>query len=468
MCLGMSKPDDRRVAARVVFDRGTLLLEDLPAGLEPGGLPGVRWDDRVGAWRAPARWRAALVQALAARGVAVAPWAPPEVPRSGWRPVPLRPYQEDALSAWTAAGRRGVVVLPTGAGKTQVGIAAIAAAGAPAIVLAPTRVLVDQWVARLGAAYGGVVGQISDGRRDPRPITVATLEGARRHMAWLGPRWELVVVDEAHHVGGGAVDEALELSPAPWRLGLTATPPAPGPGSIGAERLEALVGPTVFQLGVDDLAGGWLAPYDVVTLPLDLEPDERAEHDRLRRTYTAVARPFFQAHPDARWVDFVREAGRTPAGRTALSAWRRGRDLLSLTRAKARAVTELLELHRDRKALVFVADNLAAYALARTNLVAPITCDIGRPEREELLAAFGRGELRALASARVLDEGVDVPDAEVGIVVGAGAGARQHVQRVGRLLRPGPGKRARVYELVTPGSVEVRHVERRRRGLGAA
>jgi len=462
----MSEPEDRRVDARIVFDRGTLLLEELPPGLDPGGLPGVRWDDRVKAWRAPGRWRAAISVALMARGAALEAWPSPRAPRvDDWRRPELRPYQQEALTAWTEAGCRGVIVLPTGAGKTQVAIAAIAELGGPAIVLAPTRVLVEQWIARLGAYYTGGVGQISDGKVEPAAITVATLEGARRHMAAYGPRWELVVVDEAHHVGGGAADEALEFSPASARLGLTATPPPAGPGS---DRLFDLVGPTVFSLSVQDLAGVWLAPYDVVTMELALDADEREEHDLLRRIYSVVSRPFFEASPGAGWKDFVRHANRTQEGRTALAAWRRSRALLSLTRAKGRVVGELLARHRDRRALIFVADNQAAYGVARGHLVAPITCETSRPEREELLGAFARGELRALVSARVLDEGLDVPDADVGIVVGAGAGERQHVQRVGRLLRPGPGKRALVYELVTPSSFEVRDLTRRRRGLGAA
>jgi superfamily II DNA or RNA helicase len=110
---------------------------------------------------------------------------------------------------------------------------------------------------------------------------------------------------------------------------------------------------------------------------------------------------------------------------------------------------------------VFVADNQTAYAVARQHLVMPLTCDIGRAERQEVLDRFRSGTLRALVSAQVLNEGIDVPDAEVGIVVAGRMGEREHVQRVGRLLRPGPDKRALVYELVVEGSSEARQAERR-------
>jgi superfamily II DNA or RNA helicase len=98
-------------------------------------------------------------------------------------------------------------------------------------------------------------------------------------------------------------------------------------------------------------------------------------------------------------------------------------------------------------------------------LIMPMTCDIGRAEREAAFIAFRAGELRALVSAQVLNEGIDVPDADIAIIVGGAHGQREHVQRVGRLLRPAPGKRAFVYELVMMGTHEVRKSADRRRAL---
>jgi superfamily II DNA or RNA helicase len=343
-----------------------------------------------------------------------------------------------------------------------VAIAAMARSGRRALVLAPTRVLLAQWHGQLTKALAGPVGLLGDGARDVRPVTVATFESAWRQMARLGDRFELLVVDEVHHFGRGLRDEALEMCTAGARLGLTATPPDDG---AALSRLAHLVGPVVFALGVHDLAGRWLAPFDVVTLQLDLAPDERLEHEALRQAFTTVARPFFRARPDASWTDFMRAARETDAGRRALVAWRRARALLAYTRAKAAALRELLGRHREARVLVFTADNQTAYAVAREHLVMPITCDVGRAERADALRRFGSGALRVLVSARVLNEGLDVPDADVGIVVGATQGEREHVQRVGRVLRPAPGKRALVYELVTRGTPEMGQLARRRSAL---
>ncbi len=161
-------------------------------------------------------------------------------------------------------------------------------------------------------------------------------------------------------------------------------------------------------------------------------------------------------------------ASRSEAGRAALAAFRYSRRLTSYPEAKRAALAELLARHRESRVLVFTSDNETAYAIAREQLIMPITCDIDRRERDLALDAFRRGELGALVSARVLNEGIDVPDAEVGVVVGGTSGEREHVQRVGRLLRPAPEKRAIVYELVAADTHEVRKATERRRALAPA
>jgi superfamily II DNA or RNA helicase len=111
-------------------------------------------------------------------------------------------------------------------------------------------------------------------------------------------------------------------------------------------------------------------------------------------------------------------------------------------------------------------DNATAYTIARELLVMPITCEIRRAERAQAIAGFRSGERPVLVSSQVLEEGFDVPDADVAIVVGGTASARSHVQRIGRVLRPRDGKRALVYELAVMETTEMSYVLRRRAGLG--
>lgn len=447
------------------FDRGTILLTEPPGDLNVAEAPGVLWDPRVRAYRAPANRHHVLSRWLFEAGVRFQNLTPP--PRStqdAWSAVNLRPYQEAALSAWELAHRRGVVALPTGSGKTRLALAAMQRTQLSALCLVPTRVLLDQWSREISAVYRKPVGCYGDGIRQATPLTVATFESAYRHMDQLGDRFELLIVDEAHHFGGGPRDEALEMAIAAARLGLTATPPR---DRGTATRLAELVGPTVFELAVGDLTGGFLASFDAITLYLDLSAEERSSYASLGQAFNATYQEFRRGAPDATWADFTRHSVRTSEGRRALAAWRQMRRLLAFTCAKRRALRSLLERHRCSRVLIFTADNETAYAIAREHLVMPLTCDINRPERDEVLERFRRGDLRTLVSARVLNEGIDVPDADVAVVVGGALGEREHVQRVGRLLRPSAGKRAVVYDLVTRNTIEVGQARRRRLGLVA-
>lgn len=495
---------------RLRFDLGTILLEDPPDGVDLRRLPGVVWDNRVGRFRAPGYRYRQLAEALTSRGLPFQdlirrdqedpswPASPEHLPvgpataaEGPWAQIELRPYQAAALAAWELADRRGLVVLPTGSGKTRVALAAMAtgaetraemgaetaagagtqaAAGPSAgtgpsgrgmrcLCLVPTRVLLTQWQAEIGRVYPGQVGLWGDGAREVAAVTVITFESAYRHMDRLGNQFDLLIIDEAHHFGRGPQDEALELSVAPYRLGLTATLPD---HPDRRRRLEHLVGPVLYELAVGDLAGLFLAPFDLVTLTTPLtRPEQIAYHREV-----ACFRPFFQAFfgrsPGAGWEDLCREAGRCEAGCQAIAAWRRARRIVSFHTNKAEMVHLLLERHRANKVLVFTAGNEAAYTIARRELIMPITCDIGRPERRSALDLFAAGKLRALVSSQVLNEGIDVPDADVAVVVGSCGSEREHVQRIGRLLRPSPGKRAVIYELVTRGTSEVEQAVRRR------
>ena len=449
---------------KLKFDRGTILVADAPADVDLAAAPGVRWDRRVHAYRAPAGQYAALKGWLTAAGVPFVDLAPRSRPASdAWASVDLRPYQEAALSSWELAHRRGVIALPTGSGKTRIALAAMQRMQSSALCLVPTRVLLEQWSREIRQVFRGPVGCYGDGVRRLAAITVATFEAAYRHMAEIGDRFDLLIVDEVHHFGGGLRDEALEMAISDVRLGLTATPPR---DRHAVACLSELVGPIVFELAVADLAGGFLASFDAVMLYLDLSPPERSAYANLSAVFAAVHTEFRQAAPDATWADFTRHAARTPEGRRALAAWRELRRLLAFTDAKRRTLRGLLQRRQDSRVLIFTADNDTAYAIAKEHLIMPLTCDIGRAERNDVLERFRRGELRALVSARVLNEGLDVPDADVAIVVGGALGEREHVQRIGRLLRPGPGKRATAYELVSRNTVEVGQAHRRRRGLG--
>jgi superfamily II DNA or RNA helicase len=463
----VTKPGKPATQCRLCWDRGTLILTD-PQHVEVvQELPGVVWDPRTSVHRAPG-WRYYEIKA------AIAEQALPvldDVIPSRRQPTPtsaptLRHYQAAAVAAWRAAEKRGIMVLPTGAGKTRTAAVCIATLGMRTLVLVPTRVLLEQWwhtLSKLGFAADDL-GRYGDGVREERPITISTFASAKIHMAQLGCLFDLLIVDECHHFGSGFGDEALEMCSAPARLGLTATPPEE---AARIESVGRLVGPVVCRSTIDDLSGVFLAPFDLVTLQLRLSPEERATYDEAMSTFRPVCRDFFSAAPQATWPQFVAAAMRNEVGQRALAAFRCSRKIVAFASPKRAVVRELLRRHQHQHVLVFTADNEAAYHVALELLVMPITCDIGRAERADALGRFAEGKLTTLVSARVLNEGLDVPSAEVAILVAGAHGSREYVQRVGRVLRPAEGKQAVIYELVIDNTHEMRELERGRRRLAA-
>src|SRR5262249_13837506 len=153
------------------------------------------------------------------------------------------------------------------------------------------------------------------------------------------------------------------------------------------------------------------ASFDLVTLRLMLNHAEAREYARLCAQYRPIVARFMRTQPGSDWQHFLRVARQSREGARAISAWRAARALLTFTAAKRRAVARLLAQNRTSRVLVFTANNQSAYEVARDHLIMPITCEIGRSERRDALQRFSTGELRAIVSAQVLNEGFDLPDA---------------------------------------------------------
>jgi superfamily II DNA or RNA helicase len=155
-------------------------------------------------------------------------------------------------------------------------------------------------------------------------------------------------------------------------------------------------------------------------------------------------------------------SSRSPDGRRAMTAYRRQRELAVAAPAKLDYVELLLHVHRSDRAILFTQDNATAHAVSRRFLVPSITHQTKVKERSEILAGLASGAYGAVVTSKVLNEGVDVPDANVAIVVSGSGSVREHVQRLGRVLRKREGKRAVLYEIVSKGTNETYTSERRR------
>lgn len=431
-------------------------LCDLPEGFV--------YDDRVGAARGPA-WRYPSV-VLRARAEDrpytdhARQWSPLADLEHTARRAP-RDYQQGAVRAWLDNGRRGVVVLPTGTGKSFVAELAIAATKRPTLVVAPTLDLVGQWHARLDAVFSGPVGLMGGGHHEVERITVSTYDSAHLHLHRYGDRFGLLIFDEVHHLPAPAYLEAAGSAMAPFRLGLTATYER----EDGRETLlDAVLGPVVFRREITELSGEYLADYEVVRLSVQLSPEEAQQYRDARQLY----RDFIRAQGISMrgpggWQRFLSAAARSKAGRAAFKAYQQYKQIAHGTERKLDLLTTILDEEHGRRTIIFTHDNATAYRVSRTFLVPCITHQTDLKERRQYLDAFQDGSLPVLVTSRVLNEGVDLPAAEVGVVLSGTGTVREHVQRLGRILRPKEGKQAILYELVTQDTTEEFTSQRRRR-----
>lgn len=371
-----------------------------------------------------------------------------------------RPYQIEALRAWSEQGSRGVVVLPTGAGKTQVGVMAIDARRRSTLVIAPTLVLVRQWYDVLRTMFALPVGVIGGGDYSVEQLTVTTYDSAYLHMEHLGPCFGLVIFDECHHLPGESYALAARCCLAPFRLGLTATPER----TDGREsELLDLIGPIVYRQDIVDLSGEYLAEYETERVSVELTPQEREQYENERMIYLGFLRSHGIRMSDRKgWSRFVIESSRSAQGRRAMQAYRRQKQLAFTAPAKLDYAAHLIHQHRHDRVIVFTQDNETAYLLSRRLLIPAITHQTRVTERSEILERLHQGIYHAVVTSKVLNEGVDVPSANVAIVVSGSGSVMEHVQRLGRVLRKQGEKRAVLYELVTANTGEAFTSKRRR------
>jgi superfamily II DNA or RNA helicase len=375
--------------------------------------------------------------------------------------IDMRDYQSEALSEWSRSGHRGIVVLPTGAGKTFIAVKAIEALQVSALITVPTIVLVEQWREVLEESLGVTVGALGGGEQDIQPITVSTYDSASLRARHLGNRFQLLVFDEVHHLAAPTYRRIATWYLAPYRLGLTATLQV---DEVTQELYRELVGPTVYRLGVDSLAGKHLSDYTVKTVKLPLTPEERAEYDRQYEIYRGfLKRRNIRIRGAQDYLRLVRRSGRDPEARRAVQARGRAMDTALNGGNKIAYLKSLLKANPGEKTLIFTSHNKLVYRLSRELLIPAITHQTPQEEREEILGGFRDGTYRRIVTSRVLDEGVDVPDASMAVIISGSGSNRQFIQRLGRILRKMPGKEAVLFELVSEGTAETYLSARRRR-----
>lgn len=444
------------------YDRGSILVRS------EAKVPYSVWDERAGAFRAPALYYSEIVEFLKKSELSAIKDAVEELPpcpELKCKSVEMRTYQKRALESWDRAGRRGVIVLPTGAGKTVIGMKAIELVNQPVIVIVPTLDLLDQWRKKLQEEFGAEVGAYGGGENAIRAVTVCTYDSAYLRAGELGNRFGFLIFDEVHHLPAESFRQIAEMFTAPCRMGLTATYERDDMLHL---ELPRLIGGVVYRLQPEDLAGRYLSEYTIERVNVELTKEEEEEY---RRNYSAFTgylernRMWLRSPLD--FQRFIMRTSRDPEARRALLARNRAITIAFNSQAKVDRLEEILRSNSDDRILIFTQHNDLVYRISRRFLLPFITHTTNKEERYEVLEGFREGRFRAIVTSKVLDEGIDVPEASLGVIVSGTGSSREFIQRLGRLLRKSEGKgRARLIELVSSETSETRTSSRRKRSEG--
>src|SRR3989441_6505387 len=387
----------------------------------------------------------------------------PELPFSTSLGIEPRPYQQDALTAWLAEGSAGVVVLPTGAGKTFVAAMAIAETGLWTLTVVPTLDLLQQWRTALAAALSlntDDIGLFGGGEKDVKPITIITYDSAALYPRELR-HFGLLIFDECHHLPAPTYRLIAERAFTPLRLGLSATPER---SDMAHADLDELIGPEVYRRSPAELtAGRYPAQNQEGRIDVAFSSGGETRYPEQRRIYWSCLQ---RRHTTIRSPeDFQQKliflSARDVEARAAMLAWREARTIAMNSPAKYAEIEQLLRRHAADQVILFSEYNAVVDEVSRRFCLPSITYKTPAEERRLILERFRTGQYSKLVTGRVLNEGVDVPDCRVAIIVSGNSTKREYIQRLGRILRPKTGQ-AVLYELVTTDTTEEEIARRRR------
>jgi superfamily II DNA or RNA helicase len=332
-------------------------------------------------------------------------------------------------------------------------------------IVCPTIDILHQWYRRVSHSFHTEIGVYYGAEKRVLPITITTYHSAGDLFAEYGNTFKCIILDEVHHAPAPSWGEAIIMAPAPMRLGLTATYPTEEEQMLaGRWRVDDLVGgPLVYCKQIEDLLGEQLARYRTQRIRVSLTKEERQayETDYAMYMHFVRERQLIKRYGADWFKELMRLSAMDCQARQALLARQRIARLLANCQAKMEILETLLQEHVTDQMLIFTESNTLVYKLSQQYLIPAITHETSADERKEILDNFQARKYRAIITSKVLNEGIDVPEAKVAIVLGGTAGAREYIQRLGRVLRKVENKEALLYEVLVRGTTEEGKVQRR-------
>jgi superfamily II DNA or RNA helicase len=353
--------------------------------------------------------------------------------------IDLRAWQVEALAAWRKRDR-GVVAVVTGGGKTWFALACVQdllsrRTNLLVTIVVPTVALLDQWVVVLVDDLGvqqSDIAMFGGGHRAVEPclFNVMVLNTARRVAPAIAAEHPtFLIVDECHRAASMHNARSLRGRHVAT-LGLSATPERDFDDLFNESVVPAL-GPVIYRYDYGQaLADHVVAPFALTNVRVPLTKEEQDRYNG----YTRRLVPLFRQRERGEQVDDRLHRVLRDRARVSTSA-----------ELRIPAAMKILDTNRRARTLVFheqivAADAIASLLLARGHRAAVYHSGVGAHMRQDNLRLFRRGEIDVLVTCRALDEGINVPDASLAVIVASTASTRQRIQRLGRVLRPSIGK----------------------------
>jgi superfamily II DNA or RNA helicase len=450
------------------YDRGTIVIKGLMH------IPFATLDPRTNYLRAQALNYHDIIRYLRESDIEYADNVFELVPSPHFtvKDISLRDYQQKALNRWKKVGMRGCIVLPTGAGKTILGIKSIETINSAVLIVVPTLDLMHQWTEVLSCHITNtIIGNLGGGSEEVEPITVATYDSAYIRAPSLGNRFSFVIFDEVHHLAAPGYRSIAEQFAAPYRLGLTATIEREDRLHLDFPKLVG--GGVVFEIHPTELAKNkHLASYEIKRMHVELTTREQNEYQRNFGAYQLCLKKLgIRMNYHGSFRRLIMMSTKNKIARDALIARNRAMDIAMNSKSKLEVLRNILSENRGVKTIIFTQHNSLVYSISNEFFIPAITHRTDKLERKDVLSGFRDGRYLAIVTSKVLDEGVDIPDAKLGIIVSGTGSGREYIQRLGRLLRPklarsdGVDQKAKLIEIISSNTRETGTSERRKRAL---
>lgn len=362
-------------------------------------------------------------------------------------------FQQKALRQWEANGRVGTVIAATGFGKSKVALDALCLPirenpEHKSLLLVPTTDLQRQFE-RNAAGYGY--------EEEYKRVHVYCFASGHR----LKPEhYDTVVVDEVHLSFGPKFSEFYKNNSWDDLLCLTAT--VPDDEELREELFK--IAPPVFNMGLDEcVATGLVAPYDIIAVPIALTDEESKKYSDYTDSFD-TAKTYFGAHNlFAKAKSILASEESTEEDKKtaykALASVRARTSILHNAERKLLAAHHIFELLSDKpvKIMTFGESNKQTNQLAKligSDMAHAYHSGFDKFKRAHILEDFKKDRFQVLCTTKVANQGISIEDASVGIIIGLTSNSLTLVQRIGRLLRAQPGKRALIIILYIPNTRE--------------